>query len=125
MYNAESGTFTMNDTSSIRDNEGDVSGDGGSGGVQNLGTFTMRDSSSISGNTALCSQSGVTVRGGTFTMTGDSVITANVAQYLAGWCEWTGGAGIYHQGGTLVGVSCAPQTYANVYGNTPDDCYIE
>ena len=36
------------------------------------------------------------------------------------------GGGVYNaSGGTLVGVNCAPHTYANVYGNTPDDCYIE
>jgi hypothetical protein len=26
---------------------------------------------------------------------------------------------------SLDGVMCGPQTLANVYGNTPDDCYVE
>jgi len=41
------------------------------------------------------------------------------------WATARGG-GLYNaSGGTLVGVSCGPQTLANVYGNTPDDCYFE
>jgi hypothetical protein len=27
-------------------------------------------------------------------------------------------------GGTLAGVRCGPAANANVYGNTPDDCYL-
>ena len=62
---------------------------------------------------------------GSLTLTGASRITENEAR--TGWNGVTGlGGGLYNaSGGTLNGVNCAPHTYANVYGNTPDDCYFE
>jgi hypothetical protein len=34
------------------------------------------------------------------------------------------GGGLSRTRGTLKGVSCGPQTYANIYGNSPDDCAL-
>jgi len=135
--------IVLNDTSSIRDNRAGASG----GGIFDTGPYdydfpggggiTLNDASSITGNRAAASDSccerrcgGTRSLGGgvwvafatTFTMTGASVISGNHAACGAG--------GLYSEigpdsSGSLVGVSCAPQTLANVYGNTPDDCYIE
>ena len=58
-------------------------------------------------------------------MNGNSHISANEAGPGGNGVLGQGG-GLYNaSGGTLVGVNCAPHTYANVYGNTPDDCYVE
>ena len=56
------------------------------------------------------------------TMSGSSVITGNQAA--------CGGGGLAKSSttrtiDTLVGVSCAPETLANIYGNAPDDCLLE
>jgi hypothetical protein len=50
------GTFTMNDTSSIRGNRATT---GSVGGVSNIGTLTMTAASSIVGNTAVTSPGGL------------------------------------------------------------------
>ncbi len=77
--------------------------------------LTMNDSSSITGNTATYQGGGV-FTGGLLTMNDASSITGNTSQIQAG--------GVYAQSwATLVGVTCAPETGANVYGNTPDDCF--
>jgi len=135
--------ITLNDASSIRDNVATRAG----GGIYDAwspnpeddyrSVITLNDSSSITGNRAEAADSccgpgcgkirsragGVWLsRSGTLTMNGSSVISDNSATCGAG--------GLYsnantRDAGTLVGVSCAPQSYANVYGNTPDDCYFE
>ena len=124
------GTLTMNDASSIHDNHwwqgrgpmGMFSPAPPGGGVINRGTLTMNDASSIHGNSTVSAVAGTGLGGGVYnaghlTMTGSSRITENRAGQ---------GGGVYNaSGGTLIGVGCAPQTYANVYGNTPDDCYFE
>ena len=53
---------------------------------------------------------------GTLVMHGSATIHDNSAGVAGG--------GIHDAGGTLTGVLCAPGTLANVYGNTPDDCYF-
>ncbi len=118
------GAFRMNDQSSIRDN---------GGGVKNeRGTIVMTDESSIhdNGPGAGAFGAGVLLVRGTLRMAGNSSITGNVAparQIADGYDDWYigGGGGIYVQGGKLVGVLCAPSTLANVYANTPDDCFLE
>ena len=129
------GGVTLNDASTVRDNVARLAG----GGVDEVttrwdyysGDVTLNDASSITGNRALapdsCCESGCggprsrvggvrIARGATLTMTGSSVIIDNHAACAAGGLS---------SFGTLVGVSCAPQTLANVYGNTRDDCFIE
>ena len=98
-------------------------------GVINYGTHQSGGrGSSVQGNSG-----GVENNiGGSVTMTGSSTIRDNhlgvpthrvVAASLAPNPPHP--AGLDSRGGTLLGVSCAPQTDANVYGNTPDDCYFE
>ena len=126
-----SGVFTMNDSSSISDQRY-----AGGAPTYNSGTFVMNDSSSIHHNTAVWTGTtdfqGVIHGGkgggirneGSLTMNDSSSIHDNIAEGGDG-IEGRGG-GIYNaSGGTLVGVNCAPHTYANVYGNMPDDCYFE
>jgi hypothetical protein len=143
VYNGRSAILTMNGESAVRGNTsvstggGGVANEGGfvrlndeatindnsapcCGGVDTWGqgTFTMRDSSSIRGNTADSGPGGgVSVRGGTFRMSGTSFISGNTASQSGG--------GLYRVRGTLTGVSCGPGTYANVYGNSPADCFLE
>jgi hypothetical protein len=72
---------------------------------------------SVSGGTGRAIGGGV-YNTGTLTMTGSSRITEN---RLYGVQQNQGG-GLYNAGGgTLNGVTCG----TNVYGNTPDDCYME
>ncbi len=49
-------------------------------------------------------------------MSGTSSISANTALQSGG--------GLVRTRGTLTGVSCGPGTYANVYGNSPNDCFL-
>jgi hypothetical protein len=142
VYNGRGATLTMNGTSAIRGNTGVAAGGGGvaneggivrlndqatisdnsapsGGGVDTWGnaTFTMQESSSIRGNKAESGPGGgVSVRGGTFKMSGTSSISGNTALQSGG--------GLYRLRGTLTGVSCGPGTYANVYGNSPSDCFL-
>ena len=139
----------MSGSSSIRDNTGNCAG----GGVLNWGArLTMSGSSSITGNTASersdvsCDWAGGPRGGGVYlrfdkhaptilTMRDSAVITGNTVScgdYRG--CDgddWGNplplhGGGIYAEGKvSLDGVSCGTQTGANVYGNTPDDCYLE
>ena len=131
------GTVTLNGSSSIRDNhlpEPSKCPYGcrpiGGAGVFNSGTLVLNDSSSIRGNSVSAWRAG-SYGGGVYmvrdvslpeppslTMTGSSTINGNAAGGPGG--------GVYAGAGSvLTGVSCAPQTLANVYGNTPDDCYLE
>jgi hypothetical protein len=58
-------------------------------------------------------------------MTGASSIHSNAVAWTVDGAAGLGG-GLYNtSGGTLTGVNCAQETGANVYGNTPDDCYVE
>jgi hypothetical protein len=91
------------------------------GGVTNGGRLVLNDSSSISGN--LVERQGLPTFGGgvymnssaSLTMTGSATITGNAAGQ---------GGGVYAESGSLLnGVVCGPG--GNVYGNTPDDCYVE
>jgi hypothetical protein len=126
------GSLTMNGSSSIVNN-GFYGASGG--GVYNDGTLTMNDSSSIRDNNSGRTykfvgtphgRGGGVYNRGTVTMNGSSTITGNsVFQGIATLPPGLGG-GLYNaSGGILVGVNCAPHTLANVYGNTPDDCYFE
>jgi hypothetical protein len=113
-------TLTLNGASSIRANA--ASGHGG-GVWSAYGTVTLNDSSAIRDNVSGGDGGGIwndAFRRVALTMTGSSTITGNSA---------TKGGGVFNVGprslATLVGVSCAPQTLANVYGNAPDDCFFE
>jgi hypothetical protein len=143
VYNGRSATLTMNGESAIRGNTsvaaggGGVANEGGNvrlndeatisdntapccGGVDTSGkgTVTMRDSSSIRGNRAESGPGGgISVRGGTFKMSGTSSISGNTALQSGG--------GLVRTRGTLTGVSCGPGTYANIYGNSPNDCFLD
>ena len=135
-----SGTLVMNDTSSIHHNRitGGASGceTGQGGGVHNSGSLTLNGSASIHDNFVWggCSygppphdgaRGGGVYNSGSLTMTGSSHIYDNEAMTSRNGVQALGG-GLYNAGGgTLSGVNCAPHTYANVYGNTPDDCHIE
>lgn len=121
VYVAPDGILTMNERSAIRDN---TTKDGG-GLLVVGGHLTLNGSSSISGNTASDRAGGVYLyqtegHDPVLTMTGASAISGNTANSR-------GGGGVWHNPlhATLVGVSCGPQTYANVYANTPDDCHAE
>jgi hypothetical protein len=105
--------LTLNDSSSVRDNSATVGG-----GIYSDGIVRMKSSSSITRNTATSFGGGV-LNGwyGTLRMRGSSSITLNSTDPSS-----TGG-GIYNEGGTVDGVRCAPEGPANVYANTPDDCY--
>lgn len=105
------GELTMSGRSSIRRNRAAFGG-----GVASLGgSMTMNNSSSVSGNRAVQTAGGVIVDStSTLTMTGSSAIRRNRAARVGGL-----------QGlGTLIGVVCAPHTYANVYWNRPDECAL-
>jgi hypothetical protein len=129
------GELTMNDESSIHNNLSySYMGPGAGGGVWNEGTLTMHDASSIHHNSVngpsiyratTPARGGGVYNAGTLVMTGDSHIDDNESKTGGNGVMGLGG-GLYNaSGGILVGVMCGPQTYANVYGNTPDDCYIE
>lgn len=79
-----------------------------------LATLTMNDASSIAGNSAPDDGGGgVFNLGGTVRMLGTSSIQGNAAAR---------GGGIHSDGGTEVGIVCAPAPDANVHDNSPDDC---
>ena len=118
------GALTMHDQSSIY-------GAHITGGVYSTGTLSMHGQSSIHDNS---SGGGWFNAGGRAvacttrapsrcTTPAASMTTVSSGPRLAAPGGW---GGLYNaSGGTLVGVNCAPHTYANVYGNTPDDCYFE
>ena len=142
VYNGRNATLTMNGRSAIRGNTSVAAGGGGvaneggivrmndeasindntapsGGGLDTWGkaTVTMAESSTIRGNKAETGPGGgVFVRGGTFKMMSTSSISANTALQSGG--------GLVRTRGTLTGVSCGPHTYANVYGNSPNDCSL-
>ena len=124
------GLFVMNDASSVSGNTAFAGG-----GVGNERRLVMNDASSISGNSAVLGAGVHNWR--RLTMTGSAAITGNTATDVGGGVYiGTDGTHAAHPasragiqpgaepGSILVGVTCGPQTYANVYGNTPDDCYI-
>jgi hypothetical protein len=134
--------FELGDSATVRDNRAGWSGagihhDAYSDDDYDPSAVTLSGSSSITGNRAgrassCCSQGcrgprswagGLWVSAASMlTMTGSSLISGNHAT--------CGGGGLYSEvdadlGGALSGVSCAPETPANVSGNTPDDCHFE
>jgi hypothetical protein len=135
------GTLTMNDRSSIRDNgksgvrawggtivmndRSSIRGHRHGGGVRLYdASLTMNDSSIIKGNRALMEGGAVAMdEGSALTMNDSATITANAADLGSSSHDFHGGGVYSYRGGTLVGVTCGPG--GNVYGNTPDDCYIE
>ncbi len=140
------GTVVLNDSSRISGNNvrrgrfEDGAGESGGGGVRGEGKVVLNDASRISGNNGAAYGGGVetdllvmndssVVSGNTagvasgvwafsLTMTGSSVIRLNTAR------RFGGGAYRSSPSQTLTGVRCAPNTPANVYGNTPDDCIV-
>ena len=138
---ANSGTLVMNDASSIHHNT--IPGDalfcatGAGGGVRNTGSLRLNDSASIhhNGVSGGCgprrpppadrARGGGVYNEGSLTMIGASSIHSNAAASTVDGAAGLGG-GLYNaSGGTLSGVNCGQDTGANVYGNTPDDCYFE
>ena len=136
---ANTGHLTLNGSSAIRDNHrappldcygSNCSAPAVGAGVTNTGTVVMNDSSTISGNTLHDSRNG-SYGGGvhmmrdpslpeppSLTMTGSATISGNSASDKGG--------GICASADSILsGVNCGPQTLANVYGNTPDDCHVE
>ena len=111
--------LVMNDSSSIHHNRID-------GGVVTIGVLTMNDSSSIHHNGWDADESsqnwagGVGTDGGTVTMNDSSSIHHNSA---TGGTVAPGGLGVVGAT-TLVGVRCAPHQDANVYGNSPGNCFV-
>lgn len=102
------GDLTMNAQSSVWRNRSAFGG-----GVANVGgVVTMSDASAISRNRAQAVGGVASDSDGTLAMSGSAAISRNRANQTGG----------LRSSGTLVGVSCAPQTYANVYWNKPDDC---
>ena len=134
---ANTGISILEDSSSV---VGNVRPGSGSGVFQgNAGSLTIRDSASIVGNGTADHPSGGVLSWGTVHMVGQSSIHDNVAQAGGGFANAgiltmagsssipdntavDGGGGIWHVGGILNGVSCAPADGANVYDNEPDDC---
>ena len=133
------GSVTLNGSGSIHDNHlptparcgplGSECGPIGGAGVYNDGSLTLNDSSSIFANT-VGEWHARSLGGGVYmvddsspgqpslTMTGSATISGNAAGDQGG--------GVYAGAGSvLTGVSCGSQTGANVYGNSPDDCYTE
>ena len=107
----------MNDHAFTRDNPG--------GGVRlyDHGSLTMNDSSTITDNRAMVGGGVLLREDSTLTMNDSATITDNAARaspFRAG-----GGVWVSRDGGTLVGVICAPKRDANVFGNSPDDCHME
>ena len=119
------GSVAMRDRSIIAKNRGSRPDPNPGYGVHNFGSLTMRDSSTISEN-----EGGVRNQGGTLTMAGSSAIAHNVlgcppsGSGCALWKTDPPGAGLLSMGGSLVGVSCAPHTFANIHHNRPKDCTI-
>lgn len=119
------GTIILNDSASIHDNAVETA-PGTGGGVANAGgTVIMNDRSSIYENRARPGSGsgfgggvwndGGTAGAGTLQMRDSATIYGNAASQ---------GGGVWSSA-TLVGVGCGSQTLANVYGNTPNDCYQE
>jgi hypothetical protein len=114
------GTLVLNGASVIRAN----SANWGAGVMNDGGILVLNDSSSITRNGALSDGGGVAVwGGGTLVMNDASSITRNTAQN--GDQGNTAGGAFIGSDSTLVGVVCAPEASANVYGNTAPDCYFQ
>lgn len=102
------GEVTMSASSSIWRNRASLAG----GLVNRGGVLTMNDRSSVSRNRAQSVGGVANDADGRLTMTGSSAISRNRANQSGG----------LRSSGVLIGVWCAPQTYANVFWNKPDDC---
>ena len=118
------GTMTMNDSSAIRDNTAEWGGGGISNhnGVVAVGALTMNDASSIHDNRGVVGGGVSNLSGGSLTMNDSSSIHDNLA-VVADGTPGQGGGICSWSGDHVVGVTCGPG--GNVYGNTPDDCYLE
>ena len=115
------GSLTMDDSSSVGGNEAAWGGGVWIGGRK--GTLTMNDASALTDNQADETGGGVHLVGGTVRMTGAASISGNTAQGLEDEGGQPGeGGGLYRAGGRLRGATCGPG--GNVYGNTPDDCFV-
>jgi hypothetical protein len=85
------------------------------GGYAGSGVLTMAGEASISDNTAVVG--GGIKSGGDIVMAVTSTVTGNTATAYAG--------GIDHRDGSRSGVVCDPEPGANVFDNSPDDCYFD
>jgi hypothetical protein len=106
---SDKGTFTMSD-GTISEN---IAGFGGGGGVFILGSSSSSFSMSggtIWGNQTDDSGGGVYISGGTFMLSGEAVISENVAGYVCG--------GVYNDGGafTMSGEAVISENVADAYG---------
>ena len=103
-------TTTLKGTSNVRANVATTAG-----GIANVGaSLTLSDSSAVNGNQAQTVGGVANDAGSTLTMSSVSTIRNNEAQTVGG----------LDNAGTIIAVSCAPQTAANVYANVPDDCKL-
>jgi len=111
--------LVLNDGSRICENSASLEG----GGVWNAyGRVELNGSSKICRNTTLGTGGGVwndAFKRVALRMTGSSRIYQNAAQSGGGVFTWSP-----LRNATLIGLRCGG-TLANVYANTPDDCFIE
>ncbi len=112
VLNAEGATLRLTGSSVIRRNAATVAG----GGVLNIGMLELRDASTIVRNVVL-GESGDAAAGASPPDQNDVPDPVSGASPAAG-----AGGGIMDLG-VLVGAVCAPETFANIRGNSPDDCY--
>jgi hypothetical protein len=103
----------MNDHSSIRDNT-----HSGGVGLYEGSSLTMNDSSTITGNRGIVAGGVMVEDGSVLTMRDSATITRNTSD-----ARLRPGSGGVYAAGTLRGVICAPNANANVFDNSPDDCY--
>ena len=132
-----SGTLVLNGSSSIRDNHYLVPACGSvcshdplrGAGVLNTGAVVLNDSSAITNNAVEDFRFG-SFGGGVYMMRDSSLpeppsLTMTGSATISGNSASDSGGGIYvGTGSTHSGVSCGPQTLANVHSNSPDDCYF-
>jgi peptidoglycan/xylan/chitin deacetylase (PgdA/CDA1 family) len=137
IYNRLGAVLRLSDATAIHHNVAARDG----GGVWSDGFLALRGTTTIRGNRATRAGGVWNDSSGTLNLRGESAIRANTARRFGGgaWTRgqlamqegssiranavslYTGG-GLYIAGGTLTGVTCAPQADANVHGNAPDDC---
>ncbi len=111
----EGGSLIMFDQSSIVDNHALPSGDGDGGGVYSEGdAVAMYGSSTIARNSAR--YGGGVLAQSRLEMSPTSSITDNSARIDGGGAKGVSGFFV------PVGMVCAPEANANVFGNTPDQC---
>ena len=116
VFNALYGSVTLTDAAHISRNRAT---DGG--GVLNHLAVTLNGTSHISDNTARDDG------GGVLDEYGAASLTMHDAAYITGNKAHDDGGGLWHRRHNRARsrVVCAPETLANVYGNTPDDCFFE